>query len=268
MLFRSKFNYQQEDVKNQLAIHTLENKKLTAKVNEQDKLFKETKGNEARYQVLLADSRKRASEIKSRIYELLGVTVQITFGEAANIAKWASGPTNIRPAFLLAILTQESNLGKNVGTCNRIGDPKDKNWRAVMKPDRDQQAFLTITAELGKNPELTPVSCPRKDAKGNNLGWGGAMGPAQFIPSTWLRYKDKVTAITGKIANPWDIRDAFLAAALLLKDNGASSRDKQAEWKAAMRYFSGSTDQKNRFYGDNVQDLAAQYEEDLKTLGG
>ena len=29
----------------------------------------------------------------------------------------------MRPAFLLAILTQESDLGKNVGTCNRAGDP-------------------------------------------------------------------------------------------------------------------------------------------------
>jgi membrane-bound lytic murein transglycosylase B len=93
------------------------------------------------------------------------------------------------------------------------------------------------------------------------------MGPAQFIPSTWVLYRDRVGNITGKIpANPWDIRDAFIASALLLKDNGATSGETQAEWKAAMRYFSGSTNPRFRFYGDSVLALANRYEQDLSTL--
>src|SRR3989338_1800639 len=80
-------------------------------------------------QKILADSRKRASEIRNRIYEVLGVSKQITFGEAVEIARWASGRTGVRAEFLLAVLTQESDLGKNVGTCNRIGDPATKSWK-------------------------------------------------------------------------------------------------------------------------------------------
>ena len=176
------------------------------------------------------------------------------------------GLTGVRSAFLLAILTQESNLGKNVGTCNRSGDPPEKSWKVIMKPERDQEPFKKITNELSMNIDTTPVSCPMKDKNGNQVGWGGAMGPAQFIPSTWMGYKNKVTAITGKsTANPWDIRDAFLAAAIKLKGDGADGTD-AGDWKAAMRYFSGSTNVKYRFYGDNVMATTKQYLQDIADL--
>jgi membrane-bound lytic murein transglycosylase B len=168
-------------------------------------------------------------------------------------------------AFLLAILTQESNLGKNVGTCNRPGDPPEKSWKVVMKPTRDQEPFKTITSELGRDPDITPVSCPMKNKDGSQMGWGGAMGPAQFIPSTWMGYRARVAAITGKAADPWDIRDAFVAAALLLKSNGADET-RDGQWKAAMRYFSGGTNTRYRFYGDNVLATTAKYEQDIKDL--
>jgi membrane-bound lytic murein transglycosylase B len=105
-----------------------------------------------------------------------------------------------------------------------------------------------------------------KDKNGNQVGYGGAMGPAQFIPSTWMGYKDKVTAITGKPANPWDIRDAFLASAIKLRAGGADG-NYQGEWNAAMRYFSGGTNVKYRFYGDSVMATAAKYDMDIKELG-
>lgn len=256
----------QDQAKDLLSIKVLQQQQLSSSVNEQNDLLTQTKGKESNYQVALSSSQKKAAEIRTRLYQLLGVTTQITFGEAVQIAQWASGQTGVRAAFLLGVLTQESNLGKNVGTCNRPGDPPEKSWRAVMKPDRDQQPFLTITQELGMDPDTTPVSCPMRDSKGNRIGWGGAMGPAQFIPSTWMGYKDQVTAITGKLANPWDIRDAFLAAAIKLKAGGAGSQS--GEWAAAMRYFSGSTNVRYRFYGDNVVALAAQYQNDINSLNG
>lgn len=257
---------QQDQKKNILSIQKLQQQTLAVKANEQNKILKDTQGKEAEYQKMLADSKKRAKEIKSRIYELFGINNQITFGEAVDIADWVSKETGVRTALLLAVLTQESNLGKNVGTCNRATDPPSKSWKAVMKPDRDQAPFLAITKELGLDPDTTPVSCPLKDAQGKQMGYGGAMGPAQFIPSTWVLYKNRVTAITGKPANPWAIRDAFVAAALLLKDNGALEKDSKAEWRAAMRYFSGGTNIRYRFYGDNVIALAERYEDDIRAL--
>lgn len=256
----------QEDASQLLQMTKIQNTTLGSKLQEQNKLLTDTQGKEENYQKELQGSKKRAAEIKSRIYELLDVGTQITFGEAVTIAEWVSGQTGVPASLQLAILTQESNLGKNVGTCNRLGDPPEKSWKVVMKPERDQEPFKAITKELEKDPDITPVSCPMKNKDGSQLGWGGAMGPAQFIPSTWVRYKDKVSAITGKTpANPWDIRDAFLASALLLKANGADGT-RDGNWKAAMRYFSGGTNPKYSFYGDNVLALADKYEEDIKAL--
>lgn len=253
-----------EEENNLLAIKALQQKKLAGSVSEQSTLLTQTKGKESKYQAELSDTQKEVAAIKNRLYQLLEVDKQITFGQAVTIAQWASSQTGVRAAFLLAVLTQESSLGKNVGTCNRAGDPPSKSWRVVMKPERDQAPFKQITSELGLNIDTTPVSCPMKDKNGNQVGWGGAMGPAQFIPSTWMGYRSKVSAITGKTANPWDIRDAFLAAALLLKANGAGT--KSGEWAAAMRYFSGGTNTAYRFYGDNVVSMAEQYAADIAKL--
>lgn len=255
---------QQEEAKNLLSIKTLQQQQLSGSVNTQKSLLTETKGKESNYQATLSNNQKKATEVRGRLYQLLGISTQITFGQALEIAQWASGQTGVRAAFLLAILTQESNLGKNVGTCNRPGDPPEKSWKVIMKPSRDQGPFLLITQELGMDTDITPVSCPMRDSKGNQIGWGGAMGPAQFIPSTWMGYKDRVTKITGKTANPWDIRDAFIAAAIKLKAGGAGSIS--GEWAAAMLYFSGSTNTRYRFYGDSVVSMANQYQNDINSL--
>ncbi len=259
---------QQEDAKNLLAIKALQQKDLTSKTNEQAKILEETKGKEAAYQAMLADSRKKAEEIRNRIYELLGVGKQISFGEAVEIANWVSSQTGVRPAFLLAILTQESDLGKNIGQCylkdpvtgDGVGKNTGRKFERVMNPKRDVPVFLQITKELGLDPYKTPVSCPW------SFGWGGAMGPAQFIPSTWILYKSKLSSILGKTPNPWDIRDSFLAAALLLKDNGARSGDTNSEWQAAMLYFSGSLNPEFSDYGDRVMALTEKYQKDINTL--
>ncbi|OGE87942.1 MAG: hypothetical protein A3J07_00015 [Candidatus Doudnabacteria bacterium RIFCSPLOWO2_02_FULL_49_13] len=254
----------QEDASNLLSIQNLQRGQISGVVTEQNSILQETKGKESNYQASLSNTQKRANEIRSRLYQLLGVSTQISFGQAVEIATWASGQTGVRASFLLAILTQESNLGKNVGTCNRPGDPATKSYKVVMKPTRDIEPFLAVTAELGMDPEVTPVSCPMKNKDGSFNGWGGAMGPAQFIPSTWMGYKNKVSAITGKLANPWDIRDAFLASAIKLKAGGAGTV--AGEWAAAMRYFSGGTNTKYRFYGDNVVAMANQYQADIDNL--
>src|SRR5258708_20010024 len=97
---------------------------------------------------------------------------------------------------------------------------------------RDWADFQTITSGLGLDPDLMPISArPCSKAERDRLGpgvpcgygWGGAMGPAQFIPSTWLLYQNRISSLTGtNPPNPWNPRDAFMAAALLLQDNAAS----------------------------------------------
>ena len=168
----------------------------------------------------------------------------MTLEDAYNHAKYAADRTGVRPAFLLAVLKQESSWGTNVGT---------GTWKKDMKA-ADQKAFIQICDELNLDPNQMPVS------KKPSYGWGGAMGPAQFLPSTWLAYKDKVAVLTGhNPPSPWDINDAFTAAALKLANGGANQGTADAEWKAAMIYFAGNNWGKTvySFYGDAVMDLAS-----------
>lgn len=257
---------QKNSAVNLLQLKSAQAESLSGVISEQNSLLTKTKGLEQNYSQALSDSKKRAAEIRSRIYELFNTGTQINFGQALEIATFAGKLTGLKPAFLLAILTQESNLGKNVGTCNRKGDPENKSWKVIMKPERDHEPFKKITAELDLDIDITPVSCPMRDKNGKQVGWGGAMGPAQFIPSTWMGYKDKVSSLTGKSpADPWDIRDAFIASAIKLKAGGADGTDKN-DWRAAMIYFSGGTNPAFSFYGDNVIALKKKYQADIDEL--
>jgi len=238
-------------------------------------LLEVTKGRESEYQKLLADRQQQASAIRSRIFELIGVPEAPTFGEAVQIAEAVTQLTSVRAPFLLAVLTQESNIGKNVGQCYlknaETGDGETVNGtfvRRVMKPTRDVKPFLAITQELGRDPFNTAVSCPIPSVG----GYGGAMGPAQFIPSTWIAYKDEIARLKGRPADPWNINDAFLASAVYLADVGATRQTFEYEWCAAVSYFSGNCSTRNQiryeFYGDNVMAITRRYESDIAALKG
>jgi len=235
-------------------------------------LLDKTEGKEAEYQKQLADKKAKAAEIRSRIFELVGVSQAPTFGEALEIAKMASARTGVRPALLLAVLTQESNLGKNVGQCYLVnttsgasaGINSGRQFSNGMHKTRDLPPFLRITQDLGRDPLKTPVSCPIPSVG----GYGGAMGPAQFIPSTWQGYKPRLDSMLGRPADPWNISDAFLASALYLADGGAAKQTYDAEWCAVQAYFSGRCTTSYRFYGDSVMNLAAKYQKDIDILEG
>ncbi len=215
------------------------------------------------------ETEKKAAEIRARIFELAGVIKPPTFGEAYEIAKYVKGLLGVRPAFLLAVLQQESAIGKNVGQCylknSSTGDGiiinSGRAISRVMKPSRDVVPFLTITKELGRDPYITPVSCPM------SFGYGGAMGPAQFIPSTWALYKNRLKSILGRPCDPWNIQDSFVAAGLYLADGGAAARTRNSEWRAAMIYFSGSTTNPAYYwYANQVLVKADSFQRDIEAL--
>lgn len=225
-------------------------------------LLNASKAKENSYKAVIATKEKQRAAILNALYTLRGAK-NITFGQALEHAKFVSEKTGVRPAFLLAIITQESNLGENIGTCNRPGDPPAKLYQSVMKPERDIVPFEKICRELGIDPVGQPVSCPYRG------GYGGAMGPAQFIPSTWMGMKSAVAKLTGNNPpNPWNARDAFAASGLYLRDLGADGGTYTSERKAALKYYAGGnwSNPKNAFYGDEVMAIAKRYQSQIDIL--
>lgn len=235
---------------------------------------------EKEYQQRLAEKKEveaSAAQISARLFELVGEEGGgIGFGEAAKLAKYAESLTGVRAELILAIIHQESLFGHNVGQCyltnfsNGSGtNLKGTSMTRVMSPTRDVPYFLEIVKSLGKDPKKTPVSCP-VFINGQPFGWGGAMGPAQFIPSTWEGVRSDVDALLGRSANPWVIRDAFLASAVLLKKNGAIS----SPYNAACRYYSGSACPTGntsgainiRNYGNSIINKMNSFKKDLDVL--
>lgn len=221
---------------------------------EKRRLLALNKNEQKNYQTQISNKKAEATKIRNALFALRDAAA-IKFGDAVTYAKAASTKTGVRAAFILAVIQQESNLGANVGQCYLTGEDGAgirKSTGAVvsnlMKASRDVQPFLRITRDLGRDPYKTVVSCPL------SVGYGGAMGPAQFIPSTWVLNENRIEAATGKsLADPWDPQDAFMASGFYLADLGAANGSYTAERNAACRYYSGkSCSGSNRFYGDQV----------------
>ena len=255
------------ELDNSRRLESVERSNLSKTRNAVNKLLKDTKGEEARFQEIVQKSQKDIAAIKAQIQFL--VQSGLTAEDAVKYAKLAAIGTGIRPAFLLALLEYETGLGSNVGKCNLVditsGSSRHVTTGKVssrgIHPSRDLPVFISITAELGMDPLKTPISC------WPGYGYGGAMGPAQFIPSTWLGYREEVTRITGhNPANPWNFEDAFTASAIYLARRGATAQTPSAEIAAAKAYISGnskcSTVACNR-YANGIQRIAADIEKNL-----
>lgn len=248
---------QQSEEQDLLQLQKLQQQALKKNEKEKQNLVANAKGQEGVYQKLIATQKQTAAQIEAELFDLRDSKSSVTFGDMYTYAKEAAARTGVRPAIILGILSEESNLGQNIGS---------GNWMTDMHPTRDRPVFAKITAELGINPDTQPVS------KKPWYGWGGAMGPAQFIPSTWVLYEDRIASMTGQNPpNPWTPRTAVFATAILMMDNGADAQTPAAERLAALRYLAGwknATKPAYAFYGDDVMELAAKFQSQIEVIGG
>src|SRR3984957_10240888 len=106
-------------------------------------LIAETKGQESIYQQIIANQQQDASQIESALFSLRDTSQQnTTFGDIYDDAKDASASTGVDPAFILGILSEESDLGQNTGNCS---------YTTAMNPT-NIPAYLQIMSQLGLDP--------------------------------------------------------------------------------------------------------------------
>lgn len=246
----------QEEKNNLLALRENQKKDVQFNKSQKQEILSMTVKEQKALQEQLSKGEKLlpAMIAQLRSLEIAGQVINADTAIAA--AKFASAATGVRAAYILGVLKVETNLGANLGS---------GYYKKDMSP-KQHETFLAIIAELGL-PDTMPVS---KKPTGYT-GWGGAMGPAQMMPTTWIGYKAGVTAITGNNPpNPWNITDAVTAMSLMVsKVPGVVNHNYDAEYEAAARYFAGSNWKKYTWYAHNssgtgVMDWAEKYEQLLR----
>lgn len=241
---------------------------------------------------LVKEKIKNSEEIKQRILSRkhkLASGVEISFGDALNLIQPYQSRFKMDSAFVLAILFQESgwggNIGGNIGQCTFNQSNKGGHTKGGFTVMRNTQKdnFLKIMSGLGIDPNTQKISCPIwKDGS-----YGGAMGPAQFMPNTWMGIREDAAKILGERAenlSPFVNRDAFMSSAAYLKrqynsksctnyaNKFAHIRPKKElrERCAAARYYAGGNWWKHRIgrgsYGESVLKRANRFREDIRIL--
>lgn len=246
-------------------------KKVALSEAEKKNLLAISKNKEGEYQKLAAEKKARADKIRAALFPLRDSSA-IPFGTALTYAQNAENKTGVRPAFVLAILQQESNMGANVGSCVianlSTGETKGVNSGTLfpngIHPTRDLPLLQKIVTGLGRDPLNTRVSCPIAGG-----GYGGAMGPTQFIPSTWNAYSGKIANALGvNLADPWNPEHAITASSIYLGELGAGAGTFTAERTAALKYYAGGNWSKpqNAFYGNSVMAKVATIQANIDLL--
>ena len=244
---------------------------------EQQTLLSITKNKEAEYQKLIAEKEKLKNQIRNRLYKTASGE-EISFGDALKIIQPYESTIGISSALILAVLFQESaidnTIGKNIGKCTYNQPSSCLSGKTVMS-DTQKPTYLSIMSNLGLNPNTTPISC----AICRDGSYGGAMGPAQFMPITWDGIMSRVSNILGiTYPSPFENLAAFTASAVLLKDNQdrcmTAFSKKNDLWScAAAKYYGGLNlsgsklrSSMNYGYGHSVLVRALQFEKDIATL--
>jgi len=247
-----------------------EQQKSLLQQNQEDKetLLAQTKGQQSEYESLLKESFATKQNLLNSIKVLNGADGRpgaISLEEAYTmaVADVARLGNKIRPEYLVGVMKIESGLGGNVGRSfykdSLSGCAAREGNTTKLNFAREEQSFEKITSELGV-PLTQPVSgCPYP----KYIGTGGAMGPAQIMPATWLGYKVKLQSLKGGSVNPWSMEDAMLAMGMILLGkvgNQSIAGNEELERKSALCYL-GGCNVKNMWYADAVLNEATRVKE-------
>jgi len=188
-----------------------------------------------------------------------------TISSYINLANDASERTGVRASLILALIDSESDFRQFPGTGHYCDQLCSDNTCSSC-PD------CQSCSSMGNSscPFIDPIQCSNLDTiwgkigslyfpttkKTINLsaafssGCGGAMGPAQAMPSLWSSFEQQVTNYTGSNpASPWEYDDAFTFAGLHLKNLYNSSTECSASGGAATQSCFGEVCSVWRYMG-------------------
>lgn len=182
-----------------------------------------------------------------------------SYEEIKEAVEFASGITGVRKDFLMGMLSMESDFGRNTGKCTyeEVEEGAKKSYKKGLLSKRAWNTFKhrrevikDISKDLGYDYRKIKVSCNPSRYNGT----GGALGVPQFMPDTWLEYKDRISEAVGKKnPDPWEVKDGVVAMALKLSDvPGVKSHNRLAEKNAAKLYLSGTTSWRYNWYANQV----------------
>lgn len=262
----------------------LEKERLEKKRAEQKVLRDLSKEQEKAYQQLIEEKEEAKRKLRARLFTTASGE-KVKFGEAYDIIAPYERDLGIDAAFVLAVLFQESGwggeIGGNIGQCtyNQYNPHGGRNGNEVMARSQ-QDNFVVLMNDLGRNPDEQKISCPIS----TDGAYGGAMGPAQFMPNTWMEVRSQAAGYLGvnpENMSPFTNRDSFMASATYLRNHYYSSscsnyaekyshiRSKKSlrEKCAAARYYAGGNWWNFRnTYGESVQNRASRFRQDIQTL--
>lgn len=213
---------------------------LADKKSAQKLFLQQKKQQKAQYESLIAEAQMARDEIKKQVFTLQNGSIKISLNSANDMAKFAGKVTGVRPAVIIAVLKIESGVGSNLGS---------GRYPNSIASTKNRDAFLRITKALGIDPYTAPLSR------------SGAMGPAQIMPTTWEGMAQRIQTLMGKkLANPYELADAFVATGVFLADKGAQDPAREAE--ALQRYVGGIYWEGQAWYSRKVLAVAQEYEKE------
>ena len=266
---------QQESQSQLIQIRYQQNESLDDLKSQKQQLLEETKGEEKKFQQILEENKQILPALRAQLYDLQSLGEKIEFTDAISAAEYASSLTGVRREFILAIFQVETRWGTFEGAGNweddmykcylrlsEIAQTQKRKAYYVKRAETEKNAFFSIVDRLNLDPNSAKVS------KEPVYGCGGAMGFAQFMPSTWLAYEERVSSLVGHSPpNPWNLGDALVTMAVKVSDiPGVVGGDYGAEREAAGRYFGGGAWYKNSYaikYADKVMIFADLYKKEL-----
>ena len=171
---------------------------------------------------------------------LTGPAAQTATG-AGPLATVPPGPLGIPGIVLDAYMRAEQTMATSTPGCGvswpvlaAIGRVESNHARGGRVDVNGTTISPILGPQLSGGPGVAAISDSDDGRLDGDRAWDRAVGPMQFIPTTWARY-----AIDGNddgLADPHNIYDATLAAAHYLCASGEDLRDPAALARSIFRY--------------------------------